>query len=915
MPLDDQRMLPTSAPSNTRCGTGSAINVMQLLRMTSLSLLPPVPNTVVNHARGIARSSAGRTELAALADGLARELIDWGTSIGFTRALQHAERLLPGVSLPWVAYQAFSSLSDARRGQFTRAMQVLPLTAIAPAALLDAMGKCVRHWLPGVLVNAPDHHDVVLGLALCGLLHTLTRQGDCQRPRTDAGHAMLQGMARLRAGLNLLGAVRHIANRTPLPAVPESRGIAGPRLSAPDGSRVGHPEQNSTLVAAQALMNAFPVAAQRYAAASVAVLPSSGGWPLPGADAGRGKKTAAKIPSRPATPSRPSNQRRTFTVRRGGTTSARHRQHRPSMAEGDLQRPANLALSSNGVGAHAAANAADGKDSIMSPAGARKHDGGRQAPARNDGSRNAHGRGRDSDGSAESPDNPLAPGDGNSVTGQVQHRHPAGPTALHAAPLPVPECTRFHHVADAVRQVIDARFNPAPLRFCVHRRAAPLFQARFGTGHLKSRNGAHWIVPACVHEAMPDALRAVEIRQLSQRGETPGQPPDEPMALDHDEIYVIPTVSAVSSQAIDIHNVRGNRILSRNSFKLIKHEQLGGAPRLFIAYFINRSEGEDTGVRAGFVEIQARPHNYTAVDPGTGFVFSSDTLDDLVSGLETVSGCRFRPDADTLPLLQRPRRGHLPLTAATHLFVREEALAQDTAPYARHPFNPSLEFFAPVHFQFRDGLINGVLFRNCFTLVGGSVVFVDRQGQLGTLQFAAANPDGGIYTLQAHAGFEAQLIREHGLQEGASYRMQEVAEILENYGLTGLPSGDTPVPSEVPRLDGFHVGRHAVAGHPVARTSFPAHSAMDPPSTFMTDDRTLRYTDHDGRQGILHFHPADAQGRSRLHVDAMTAGALEFGRRNGIEADMGRAMGEIIALLNENGFVDVTGHDPALHAH
>lgn len=119
---------------------------------------------VSNRAEECPSPVAGRgaREAGAVLDALGAEMVDWGTATVVARAMGDAVALVPGLSVPWVAYQMFSSLSQAARGNLARAVHRLPLQALAPAGVMEAMACCVASVLPEALEHLGEHRHAVL---------------------------------------------------------------------------------------------------------------------------------------------------------------------------------------------------------------------------------------------------------------------------------------------------------------------------------------------------------------------------------------------------------------------------------------------------------------------------------------------------------------------------------------------------------------------------------------------------------------------------------------------------------------------------------------------------------------------------------------------------------------------------------
>lgn len=885
----------------TACGTPSLLNIPRWLRQ-HVAVLPSTP------LRGLANSAlpprpnpppAPTSSRLALLDALAPELVDWGVSALTSRAVQAAEGLVPGISLPHTAYQTLSAVNAAVRGDLLRALQCLPVTALAPAVVLDQLRQHLHALLPTGWDRLPDQRDVVMAVACTAVLRELARQGASASTSalTDVCRCALR---QLRAGCNVMAGVTRIAN---LPAPLEAPAVlAGPPAASA-------PPSNTTAIA-------FPFATAQMQAGlpDTANASSASAWPLQGTSAAT-KPRPPGMPgvsgSKPKTPvhaTRHRHGKQGFQIRRplrrGGDVGRRARgnalnrgRHRPDHEPGgNADTRFQLAPGPQSAPKESLMNAGS-KSNVKKP---------RKAAAWDPDKAKSVSRTHD-DASA----NAARPASQTSLLGVL----PQAPSAKNAT---LPSCVRFHDLGEALRQTRKARFDALPIHFCVHEKALGVFDQIFAALYIKPGTRGETILPAYIREDVSDGARDVPIRKYTGMGQLQRSEQRQTTTLDEDELIAVMTISVLPDHRLRQVAMSGERILAPNSFKLVQHTQLGGENRTFIAYFINTVDAGASGIKPGFLEINVGHRQLSVTDPETGLVFSSDTLDDFVAGLEQVSGCRFLPDADASPVASTHERGDVPIIPFVNLFVRDEAARTAQPPHIRQLVNTTLGFFSPTYHSSLDGLHGTPLFRTCFAIFDDSVVFVDRQGQPGTLELSAVEPHTHLHTLARHDGVEAQFIQDHGLIQGQQYELEEIADILENYGMHRLPFADETPPAPVPRLDAFHVGADAVAFgkellYPPADPPLPTTTPDDIPletvlsSTFRLLDNQLFYVEHDGTEGVLRFESASAAGpRSLSTADVNDVQALAFARRIGIVEGLYYAPEEVAWRLNGNGYVRLT---------
>lgn len=841
------------APTSHACSTASAPDVGRtLIRLASPLLpgrvtsavrnqaLPGTPPTVVQHHDTPLR------EARAVLDGISSQMIGWGTAVGFTRLLALAEGVAPGISVPWVAYQAFCALSDAARGDLLRCLQALPFGAILPTQLRTALSPLLQCVVPAGLPDARHHHDVIIAVGSCALLYELTRQQPVEIPRSRVGRALLQRLAQLRAVLNVVGG-----------------------LHQPDNPA----DVSSSVQPATRLLSS----------------PAVGAWPLPGAAARSGKGNAA-APARPPAPPRP-NPRTRFTIK---LLPRRHPGHPGKAAATGAGAAAATGESGGIAGSYSVGN---GLGTVGSGNGVGAGDANKEAmfgvlPSkkkdRTAKSADEYNKPADKTGGRPTQPRPtrrVATGPGKAVRATDSTTVPATSPSDDAV---LPSCVHFHHVQEAMRQVRKARFDANPLRFCVDDRARPAFETVFDTASEPRAHRRDWMVSLPLRERYAVALRDARIKKYSGLGELHLQARRDSSTLGSDDLYTVVTISVLSGQHLHRHHVADTQVLDPGTFRLIEHAQLDGQVQRVLAYYIERESGSDPGVRAGFLRVEQDATGFVVADEDSALTFSSDSLDALLAGIERVSGWRYR-SAGTSPSSPAP----------CTLFVRQRS-STDAALH----FNRRLPFFDTV----RIGR-NGRLLRMCFVISGGMVTVVDAQGKPRTLVFTRVDGEGDLYSLNAQRPEGRRFIQSLELEAGCAYALQDVAGTLEQNGFIQLTTEVVARSAPSARPAHLHVQRgDAQDWTAVVLEAGESGEIIAPPlfSTFHVTDERIDYVDHDGTAGVLRLRP-EALTPGLLQIAASNEPhALSFAAQSGMEQGRGYTMATLAQLLHTHGFVQVS---------
>lgn len=894
----------TLCPTSTTLSgaAGFTVNVPRDLRDLFFPVRLRAPCRI--HNRPPVPVSAGATSPRPQRDGavpplhgLAVETIDWATAVLAQRAATAAEQLVPGVSIVHRAWRMVGFLSAARQGRLLDTLRTVPVDMLVPAAMMASLRGSLQQVLPGWLSELPDPEDAVLSIGLGALAYSLART---QTRSAEAGLAVAW-MRRLRAALNIARSLHPLRNGD-IVAPSARRALAGPLPAMPLHTSSPAPAGNQTHDAARTALvqRVFPRASGDLRMLAEAAPPHGSAWPLPGIGADKGRPPpVAKIAHKVAATLRKTGFHISQKVRAGARTrnqnQNRHR-HRHGTGRRWPERTKERLMPSPEHPGRADAAAQGRRDRKRTePAGNVPPVLGMVPAAKANGT------------SASLPDVPAAPAH-HAAAGK---RIPFTPSEF-LLPVPMPACLQFHDSTLAWKQVGDALFERSPVRFCVHPLAAETFELVFSRPRVGRGSRQECMVSIALREEIPEPLRTAAIRRQGGPGQDSREVIAGPAAVGDDEIYAIATVSRLDARRLRTVPLEGTRLLLWNSFKLLQHAGLGGGGRLLLAYALNPPRQPEE-MRVGLLEVQQDERGYSVTDEQTGYSFTGDTLKDLVVGLQHISGCHFHVDAHAPVPAVDTLEEVVPLQHTPHLFVHDDRSLQHPVPR----FNPSLSFFSPVPFYFLEGLVGGVLYRGCFTHVGGTLVFVDTLGELGTLQFSSTDPQHETYTLERHQGTGRAFIDGYGLQEGHRYRMCEVVELLQGQGMVwmayseseGDGQADACPPEATTSVQGGTGHGMPAASARVQAGSPPLEKppALPARSTYVFDNRQMLYVDHDGSQGVLNFVNAGPEGKRRALADDNTHAAILFAGHCGLVRGRHYTVNEVLERMAAAGMVGDVG--------
>jgi len=570
-------------------------------------------------------------------------------------------------------------------------------------------------------------------------------------------------------------------------------------------------------------------------------------WPFSGASAHKATATRGGVPHPPKTRAQGSasgtgaKKRHNFHVRRRHP----HTGHIPGQAPPgkNMVHSGGSHTASSGGGREGGmrGHSSDNKESMMSPSS----DSGGSAGATSKKHTHLKNKKKAQSSGAEDADSSreVAQKSGSAILtkSQTQETDDGESVAEHlpGTSSASESCLRFHSTHDTWHQVMATRFFPhGDIIYCFHYAGLPVFEAMLAenTGAKKSI-----MVTEVIHIPLSPLQKKIVINKYRGIGQLTRHASGYAQETGRDDLFTVMSISEFPDKKLRHRNIAGDRILSRNSFKLVKVARPGSDDVFFIVYFLYASEG----VRPGFLKVDTRDRKFSVEDE-TGFIFSSDSMADFLAGFSRFSGLQFRPDSESVPDSGAPLRQDITVTRARHFFIRSEAVREDEGNHHRKKLNTALNPLSPVTFSQYDGL---QLYRTCFSLnvSDNRIIYVDQQGINGTLKLFWL---GQRYRLEEHDGHNAQFIREYGLQEGKCYLIEELTDILINYGMTWIPFPGEEQKKNDYRIDNFYIQTDTDSvGH------LPAEPAYEKPALFFSfTSGHLQYIDQKGREGSIRLH-------------------------------------------------------------
>lgn len=860
------------ALSPTRCGLAGPINFMDLLRPALAIGRPAVLHDVCNRA-------AAQRPLPA--SPLCDELVRWGASVSSRQVLLAAARAWPPLADIHCAGHCWLALEALRRGDLAGALRQLPWAALLPPALLAWARDQLEALLPATLDRSLQHEPMVLLLALGALAYQLHAEAEQNTPSTTRSvPAHL-----LRGARVLLDARRALQELHPAPHAFVGGMLAGP---APERPMV-HP----TDLATRSLAGPAGVGQQLAAFHSASGLLAC--WPLPGAagvprnsrggarphaPAGQpGPSGVAKSSSRPA-------PRRSTTIARAGSRSGQS-----AAGVGDDERPLTPF---HGHPASGVAGYDDGNREVLwSPLHPDPPLGGK--PKVRTGEEEAGPLVKARAGTAVRPVPVPGPG-------VFPHRAPQNVTRLDTGLLPSAhgdarvdlDCLAVDDDRVALLLVRRKRYQPTLMRFCIPSEETPWFKALLSAPEATTRGMGRWMVSELVHERVPHALRPLQVRRYGGEEDILRNRAPVARALADDRVFALLTMSLLDAPLRREAGRWDLQYLQRNTFCLMQHTGVDRVERLYMAYFLHRESSNCSGVRGGFLAVDVNADGqFSVTDETHASAIVGDSLYALTTSVEKFTGLRCVTSSEHTP----PDRLAPP---AANLFVQDDQTLSLRTPGTHLPLDPALDLFSPVT-VWMDGYSRPLsMYLGSYVLVNDAIVFADAEGRSGTLHFEDNEAGTPLRSLRCDHLQDCTFAALHGLQSGRRYTTDEVMETLERNGLVWLPG----LPGM--QTETWWCRTAADSGTPLpaaaARVAAPARSM--PTSTFLFENGTLHYADHDGQAGALMFRPSAGHATPRFTlIDTGTDHAARLLARLRLQRNQAYTEAEITWALQRDGFM------------
>jgi len=819
---------------------------------------------------------------------LREELQDWALSIGVERMVTLLAPAIPGArELLW-AYRCHQAMDHLQRGQLLRALPGLSALVQLSPELSGMLHSRLHSLLPCDLQGIPDHRDGVVLLA--GLAWLAGDEAPSAGQDTAAGATLRWALQALRGSMEVVSSLRMITSNAAANSNVQQMRIDGPSPPfAPDGNGFSL-EQRPSFTGewnAVACHEAPPQSTLVHGELNVRL-----GDLLPGAHAA---KQAARPPIKPgasvtrskvtSSSSRSSNGRRsTFKVGRGnrgkrkssgvslGTRTASEVQ---PLAQSETNAAPKLGAASPALApsASVAMNKQKNFDAAMEAhamaPGHRPIVAPPRVPSQNSGDHDGPGFVAASNQSIYPPALPVRP------------------------PPAAPACLRFLDPQRAAAELRDTRYEQGPLRYCVHAQLRAGFVGALSEAMSGPDGEGPWLTAHAITEDLPQALRQLSVHKLGALEQRATPDIQRAEQLGSDAVMSVVSIAEQGYADTDGRTAQVDQLLSANSFRLLALEDLGGSTHLLIAFFVQRGSGADTVIGAGFIDVSQDEGRYSVDDAASGSLFTADSLDDLLSGLQDLSGCRY-----LAPSNRRVPGGDAAITPpapqpASRLWVDTRQLHSSTAQRFMH----GLPMCAVVPVPLPGMYGQHALFRSTFTTTDRRVDFVDATGNHGSLLLVDGDQGGYHEVLYAETALDQLMAQRAGLSSGKGCALTGLIEAMEGAGMRWIVH-----PSEIPQDEGE--GQSAVHPAPLPAARMTPKETSDATTSWFAFHFTvpeLHYCDEHGRTGTLKFNKQrPPQKRYRL-LEPAGSHERTFADRNGLVVGSDYNGDEIIWKLEGNG--------------
>lgn len=151
-----------------------------------------------------------KQEILSVLNELSDLTLDWTTHFGLSQVKQAAEKLIPGITLPLTALQAYKAFEHVINGNINRALQLIPLTQLMPQDLLTCIANTLSEHVPFFITDGEEHHEILLGVAVCALIYKWHNHGPRKQPESDVSRKIISMFSLLRTMITLRGGLKSI---------------------------------------------------------------------------------------------------------------------------------------------------------------------------------------------------------------------------------------------------------------------------------------------------------------------------------------------------------------------------------------------------------------------------------------------------------------------------------------------------------------------------------------------------------------------------------------------------------------------------------------------------------------------------------------------------------------------------------
>lgn len=479
--------------------------------------------------------------------------------------------------------------------------------------------------------------------------------------------------------------------------------------------------------------------------------------------------------------------------------------------------------------------------------------------------------------------------------------------------------------------LLQVRHDRAPHVLCASARDAGSAIQAVRTPVSGGPGNATVVVPFPVRHLIAPGLRQLHVQRVADARSPAASTLFDPSgrALGDDVVWSVLTTT-VLTQADEAPSTPfdAERRLECNSFRVVRHTDLGGTTRLFLGWFVNRESGACAGINAGYLEIFTDvAGEYSVEDASRGFAFVADSLDELIEGLQHTTDTRYIGPGVARDATSESGEVMVEPQPVLNLLVPAEEALSRRAPHVPLHFNKALDFFSPTEVQLQAQA--ALLYRHSYTLDGNRLVFVDEAGHSGTLHLVRRRRSNAL-VLRCEQARGLALARRLGLQEGHPYQMSDLVRAVRAISMMHIahppPACAVPDPGVGPGADATGQAaettqaanlteadnteadegeREAAASMP--RAALQRNDAAVPSRRAFAFDPiagALYYLDADGQRGQLGFY-LRSRPRQGFVLASDDDRARQLALQTGIVQGVVYTAGALETLLDRGGYQSV----------